>query len=208
MRGKLIGYLGVAALCFGFAFRGRRPNFWLRMAAGTGSLGVLAIASQSRLLRPRLGKTDLAGGLLSASLLYLVFQIGDRFARAIMPAGESDIAAIYRLRREASPRLIAVLLAAIIAPCEELFWRGYVQRHLQARLRAVYAVPLAATLYAAVHLPSLNPTLTGAAGIAGLFWSLQYAFQKRLAPVMVSHIIWDIWIFLIAPTPGGTETKV
>lgn len=202
---RQLGHLVAAALFFGFAFRGRRPSFWFRMAGGTGALGVIALCREPRAYRPRVAASDVPAGVLSAALLYLVFQIGDRLARAVMPNGGNDIAAIYRLRREAPPKLIALLLAVIIAPGEELFWRGFVQRGLQARFSRLFAVPLAAAAYAGVHLPSGNLTLTGAAGIAGLFWSAQYALQKRLAPVIVSHILWDIWIFLVAPTPGGEQ---
>jgi membrane protease YdiL (CAAX protease family) len=47
---------------------------------------------------------------------------------------------------------------------------------------------------------SENLTLTGAAGVAGLFWSLLYAREQRLPGLIISHVTWDIWIFLIAPT--------
>jgi uncharacterized protein len=51
-----------------------------------------------------------------------------------------------------------------------------------------------------VHLVSANLTLTGAAATAGLFWGALYAREQRMAPMIISHVSWDIWIFLIAPT--------
>jgi len=36
--------------------------------------------------------------------------------------------------------------------------------------------------------------------VAGLFWSLLYAREQRLPGLIISHVAWDIWIFLIAPT--------
>jgi hypothetical protein len=63
---------------------------------------------------------------------------------------------------------------------------------------------LAATAaYGGLHLVSGNLTLTGAAATAGAYWGGQYACQARLGSVLVSHALWDVWIFLIAPTPGG-----
>ena len=47
---------------------------------------------------------------------------------------------------------------------------------------------------------SANLTLTGAATTAGLYWGALYAREQRLAPLIISHVSWDIWIFLIAPT--------
>jgi membrane protease YdiL (CAAX protease family) len=55
-------------------------------------------------------------------------------------------------------------------------------------------------IYGGIHVVSENLTLTGAAGVAGLFWSLLYAREQRLPGLIISHVAWDIWIFLIAPT--------
>ena len=99
--------------------------------------------------------------------------------------------------------LIAMLLAGIIAPCEELFWRGLVFDSLAKRYGRFRGGALASVFYGAVHLGSRNLTLTGAAGIGGAFWGLQYAVQRRLPALIVSHIVFDVWTFLIAPTSGG-----
>ena len=45
-----------------------------------------------------------------------------------------------------------------------------------------------------------NPTLIGAAGVAGAYWSALAAAGVSMPALIVSHIVWDIWIFLIAPT--------
>jgi membrane protease YdiL (CAAX protease family) len=81
-----------------------------------------------------------------------------------------------------------------------LFWRGLVQRSLQPRFGRVGAALLASSVYGGIHLVSENLTLTGAAATAGLFWGMVYAVEQRMAPLIVSHVAWDIWIFLISPT--------
>ena len=45
-----------------------------------------------------------------------------------------------------------------------------------------------------------NATLVGAATIAGAYWGLLRAIGVPLGALVVSHVAWDIWIFLIAPT--------
>lgn len=204
--GELVLGLLAAAVAFGFAFRGRWPGFWARMAIATGSLGLFRLARQQPHISPPV-LLDIAWGLLSAAMLYGIFQIGDRLIRRWMPRGEMEIRAIYRLREEAPPPVIAGLLAAVIAPAEELFWRGFVVDALAERYPPVWAAVLGATLYAGVHAVTANGILIGAAGMAGLFWSIQYLLQRRLAPVIISHIVWDLWIFLIAPTPSGQESS-
>ncbi len=170
------------------------------MTVGVGSLGLYSLAIDPALRRERPRWRDLLTGLGSAAVLYGVFQVGDRMAGFIMPAGEREIARIYELRGQAPRAAIAAALALVIGPGEELFWRGLVQRGLQARLGRTGATVLASSLYGAIHLVSENLTLTGAAGVAGLFWGALYAREQRLSPLIISHVAWDIWIFLVAPT--------
>ena len=182
------------------AFRGPRSQFWLRMTLGVGGLGAYALAAEPALRHERPRLRDLFKGLGSAAGLYAIFQVGDRMARRIMPAGDREIAAIYQLRKAAPPEAIASVLALVIGPGEELFWRGLVQRGLMRRFGRLRGTLLASSIYGAIHLVSANLTLTGAAGTAGLFWGAVFAREQRMSPLIVSHVSWDIWIFLIAPT--------
>jgi membrane protease YdiL (CAAX protease family) len=194
----LIGMAGAGAL-WTAAFRGR-SGFWAKMAAGVGSLGAYAVYANPDLRKTRFRRADVARGVASAGLLYGIFRAGDRFARRVMPRGEAEIDEIYRKRGLAPDRFIAVALALLIAPGEELFWRGLVNRYLAQRLGPVAGNAAGATAYGAIHLVSGNLTLTGAAGVAGAFWSLEHLAQGRMAPLIVSHVAWDVWIFLVRPT--------
>ncbi len=124
-----------------------------------------------------------------------------------MPEGSREIEQIYDLRTRACRVAIAAALAGVIGPSEELFWRGLVQHGLQARVGRVGAALLASGLYGGVHLVSRNLTLTAAAAVAGLFWSLLYAAEQRLPALVLSHVAWDIWIFLVAPTSTSERAR-
>jgi membrane protease YdiL (CAAX protease family) len=193
--------LGLAGLVWTAAFRGR-SHFWEKMAIGVGTMGVFAVTANSELRssrnRPRL--RDLGVGLASAAALYGIFRAGDRFARRVMPTGADDIAEVYARRRAAPRWFIASALALMIAPGEELFWRGLVNGYLMQRLGRVTGSALGAVIYGGIHLITGNLTLTGAAGVAGAWWSLQYLFEGRLPAAVVSHVAWDLWIFLVQPT--------
>jgi uncharacterized protein len=175
------------------------------MTLGAGTLGLFALKIRPDLRKEAPRTADLVPGVLSAAGLYVIFQVGDRMARKIMPTGLEDIAEIYRLRTAANRMLIAALLVTIIGPSEELFWRGLVQDALMRRMGRDVGTLAAAAAYGGVHLGSGNLTLTGAASTAGAYWGIEYALRRRLGPLLVSHILWDVWIFLIAPTPGGLE---
>jgi uncharacterized protein len=197
-RDVLVG-MAAAGMLWTLAFRGKR-GFWAKMAAGVGSLGAYALYANPDLRKTRLTPPDVVRGIASAGLLYGVFTVGDRFARKVMPSGGADIDAIYGKRGLASDAFIATSLALLIAPGEELFWRGLVNRYLAQQLGPVAGNAAGATIYGAIHLVSGNLTLTGAATVAGAFWSLQHLEDGRMASLIVSHVVWDVWIFLVRPT--------
>lgn len=195
----LAGALGLAFLLFARTFRGPRDRFWTRMTQTGATLGAIALAGDPSLRKLRPTKTDLGAGLASAAGLYVIFLVGDFFARRIMPRGAEEIDAVYELRGAHDARALAARLALVIGPAEELFWRGFVQRRLQAFYGDAGA-PVAIAAYGGVHLVTANATLVGAATVAGAYWSLLAAAGMRMEALIVSHVAWDVVIFLIAPT--------
>lgn len=202
--GQLALGLTAAQAAFAATFRGPRREFWDRMTVTGLTLGGFALLANRRLRQTRLGPREVVLGLASASVLYTTFAAGDRFARRFVPSGQREIAEIYRLRTLRPRRELAVRLAAVIGPAEELFWRGLVQEALMARFGRWPGAALAAATYGSVHLVSGNFTLFGAAGIAGAHWCALYAAGVPLGALVVSHVTWDVWIFLLQPT-GATE---
>ncbi len=192
--------LAAAAPAFAATFRGPRRRFWARMTATGLLLGGLALLANPSLRRTRIGRREMALGLASAAVLYGTFKLGDRFARRFVPGGDRQIGEIYTLRDLAPRGETALRLAAVIAPAEELFWRGLVQEALMARYGRWRGAALAAATYSAVHVTSGNFTLVGAAGVAGAHWCALYAAGLPLGGLIVSHTAWDIWIFLVQPT--------
>lgn len=195
----LTGALVLAFAAFAATFRGPRSRFWTRMTATGATLGGLSLVADPALRRLRPTGTDVAAGLASAGGLYVIFRVGDFFARRIMPKGAEEIDAVYELRGEHDPKALAARLAFVIGPAEELFWRGFVQTRLQATYgRAGTAAAIGA--YGGAHLVTGNATLVGAATVAGAYWSLLAAGGMSMEALIVSHVAWDVVIFLIAPT--------
>lgn len=191
---------GLAFGLFALTFRGQREKFWERMT-GTGlSLGSLALATQPQLRRTRIGFKDFLLGLGSAGLLYGIFQLGDRLTRQFIPNGGRQIEQIYALRRLRPRQELIMRLGLIIGPAEELFWRGFLQERLMERFGRWRGMLMGMAAYGAAHIASGNFTLIGAATVAGGFWGGLYALGMPMGALIVSHIVWDILIFLIAPT--------
>lgn len=189
-----------AYLAFAATFRGPRKRFWQRMTGTATVLGAASLLSSPTLRRQRPSAGDLALGTAIAAGLYAVFAVGDRAARVVMPNGDQDIGNIYELRRLRPKAELALRLAVVIAPAEELFWRGILQESLSQRYGRTKGAAISAAMYGGAHICTGNPTLVGAATIAGAGWSGLAAAGVPMPALVASHIIWDVWIFLVRPT--------
>jgi membrane protease YdiL (CAAX protease family) len=192
--------LAAAVGAFSSTFRGPRDRFWQRMTWTGLTLGGFALVASGPSRRARIRPWHLPLGLLSAGVLYATFQLGDRFARRYVPGGDAEIREIYALRTLRPRSEIGTRLATVIGPAEELFWRGLVQAALMRRFGRWRGAALAAGAYGGVHVTTGNFTLMGAAGVAGAHWCALYAAGMPLGALIVSHVAWDIWIFLVQPT--------
>jgi len=140
-----------------------------------------------------------AAGLVSAAVLYIMFVAGGTVSRLFLPCAAADIARVYALKSGLPAARVALLVGLVIGPAEELFWRGFVQERLAGMTGRTGGWLLAALVYAAVHVPTVNPMLVLAAAVCGLFWGGLYArFRSPLLNV-VSHTVWDLLIFVVLP---------
>jgi membrane protease YdiL (CAAX protease family) len=182
-------------------FRLQPVNFWAEMTASTLLLAGFA--------RWRVGSTLGLGGLRklrpwllgigSAVCLYLVFWLGKSLSSWFFSLSAQEISAIYAYRDQAPPWIILLLLVFVIGPCEEIFWRGFVQSSLSRSLGRAQGLIFASALYGIVHIWGGNLMLLLAALTCGFFWGWLYHRQKELAPVIVSHAVWDALVFVVIP---------
>ena len=201
----LSGGLAAAYTAIGLTFRGPQRQFWNRMTLTGLTLGGLALVSEEDLRHIRFGPKDLAVGISSAGVLYGVFVVGNKLARVILPRGGAEIALIYDLGIIGKNIELAARLALVIGPAEELFWRGLIQKRLIERYGPLKGAVLGTAAYAGAHLVTGNVTLIGAASIAGAFWGGLHALGVPISSLIVSHAVWDVLTFLIAPIapPSG-----
>lgn len=137
-------------------------------------------------------------GTVSGLILYLVFWMGiQAFDLFNLPFGNS----VNKLYRWFAPELFWQYLALILvaAPGEELFWRGFVQKRLLNYFGPLMSIFIAALLYASVHIYSGTLILMLAAFLSGLMWGALYLWKRSMPLVIVSHIVFDIMIFIILP---------
>jgi membrane protease YdiL (CAAX protease family) len=141
-------------------------------------------------------------GVVSAAVLYTVFYVGDAAAGALTHFSRAQVARVYDLKHGAAVGRIVALMALVIAPGEEVFWRGFIQRRLVGRWGAA-GFGLSVLAYGLVHVASGNAMLVAAALVCGAFWGLLYLRSRSLWPNVVSHVLWDLAVFVLWPIGAG-----
>lgn len=176
-------------------------NFWLKMSISTSLLGSISLLvmgpARKQLLAFQAGHLWL--GIASAALLYVIFWVGRWFLTGLLSFASAEINSLYARREGTSLWLIAPLLLLVTGPFEELYWRGLLQRVLMRHIGPLTGLLLAAATYALVHLWTLNTSLVLAAFTAGLIWGWIYLGGRSLVPVMISHALWGVLIFVLLP---------
>ncbi|MGW8302759.1 MAG: CPBP family intramembrane glutamic endopeptidase [Desulfobacterales bacterium] len=175
-------------------------SFWIKISASAATLAILSLWIQPHGKDQfRFNKTAILLGLTSAGLLYAIFWLGKTISGMLLPFAATQISGIYQKGMGTHTPVIAALLFFITGPCEEIYWRGFLQKNLAARYGPWQGWLLASVIYAAVHIWSFNLMLIGAAAVAGAFWGAMFWRYDNLAPVIISHSVWSTVIFAVFP---------
>ena len=194
--------VGLAAVLWFVTFFLTWSNFWIKISCSAALLALLAFKLQPDYRgQMRFDRKALLQGLVSAAALYGIFWLGKAVSTALFPFAAHQISAIYGKGADVPMPVVFALLLLITGPCEEIYWRGFLQRQLMLRYGNWRGWLVGTAIYAGVHIWSFNFMLIGAAAVAGAFWGLLYWRWQHLAPVIVSHALWSAVIFAVAPVP-------
>jgi CAAX amino terminal protease family. len=192
--------IGLAFVFWAAVFAFHLVNFWAGLSGAALVLTALSfIWGGIPVSREEITLRNTLVGLGSAAVLYGIFFVCKLIAAKVFAFAPGQIHNIYTIRTEADALSIAIVLLFITSPCEELFWRGFVQRFGMARFGAVKGWLFGTFFYTVIHVSSGNFMLTGAAFTAGLFWGYLYARTNSVYACIVSHASWTVAIFLLFP---------
>jgi membrane protease YdiL (CAAX protease family) len=137
-------------------------------------------------------------GVISGLVLYLLFWTGDFLFNLLQIPIQADISRLYKLF---SPTFFwhYISLMLIAVPGEEIFWRGFIQKRLLHYMGQRSSVIVSSLMYASVSLYSGEWILVLAAVISGLFWGSLYIWKRSIPLVIVSHLVFDLLIFILFP---------
>ena len=193
--------LPLAFVLWFFTFALSFGNFWFKLTLSASILALLGLKWSRNhwgtLFRFKLRYLWL--GPLSAILLYGIFWLGKEISSLLFPFASREISNVYFNKTQLNLSAIGFLLFFIMGPAEEIYWHGFVQRSLSERMGPMSGLFLTTVIYSLVHIFALNFMLLVAAAICGFFWGWLYQREQSLIPVILSHSIWDVIIFVIFP---------
>jgi len=106
-------------------------TFWIKITISASSLAALSWWIRPiRKERFHIDARALFFGFISAVALYLIFWAGKEISSVIFPFAERQIGGVYGKGEGVPMWTIFLLLFFITGPCEELYWRGFLQDRL------------------------------------------------------------------------------
>jgi len=196
----IIFTLFIATILWYLLFVIKPINFWLEMSLSITALVLLSIMPNRDSLK--IGKVTMRHiliGIFSAITLYIIFYLGNIISGFLFSFKDTQILSIYSNRSNGSLIWIGLLLLFIIGPGEEIYWRGFIQNTLSKKMGETKGYIISVLLYSGVHIITGNIMLVIAALVCGIYWGWLYKKEKSLLPVIISHAIWDLTIFVIFP---------
>ena len=176
-------------------------NFWWMMTASACTLSILStIFNPGWWKGVKISVADIFLGIGIAVALWGIFWVGDKLSQLMFNFARPQVDLIYGMKDGENPWLLTALMLFLIGPAEEIFWRGYVQKTLQAKWSPNIGFAVTAAIYAVVHAGSCNFMLVMAALVAGTVWGLLYRlFPERFFAIILSHALWDVAVFVWFP---------
>jgi membrane protease YdiL (CAAX protease family) len=176
-------------------------NFWVMMTFSGATLTIYSTwAAPGWWKDIRFDLTNIFLGLLIAAVLWGVFWLGEFFSTLIFDFARPQVDMIYGMKEGENPVVLTLLMLLIIGPAEEIFWRGYIQKHLSQKWNPNIGFIVTTLVYSLVHISKMNFMLIMAAAVAGFIWGLLYRlYPEKFGAILISHAIWDCAVFIWFP---------
>jgi membrane protease YdiL (CAAX protease family) len=181
-----------------------RVTIWAGQAFLFAAAGSAALATGRVHLSPRVWWTwGLLVGSGSALVLY-VATLGFVAVVRRWPPFERHVDQIYDQRRGLSLPAALVLAAAVVAPGEELFWRGLLQGWLAGTTGWVVAALVTWAVYVVANAASGSLPILAAAVVSGAVWGALALWTHGVLASLACH---SLWTALMVAAPPATPRE-
>ncbi len=182
-----------------------KATVWVAMACVLGGAGLAALATGRVSLSPRVrwwwsGLAGIGAGVL----LYLATAVFVLVVRR-WPVFDRDVAEIYDQRKGLSLPAALVLAALVVAPGEELFWRGLFQGRLAQATSWVLGAILAWAAYVVANAGSGTLPILAGAVVSGAVWGALALWTHGVLASVLCHALWTA--LMLALPPGGASRR-
>lgn len=204
--GSLVAAVGIPLCAAGMAaaFRGPKQAHWRMLALTHGALGLVAGAVEPSARHRRLDRADAMAAVRTGAGMVATGALLQGVAGRATPRFTADSENLRALSATANPLRMCAYLLLVVAPGEELFWRGLVQGRLARRLGPRKAAVATVALYGLAHVPTGNLGVTGAAVGLGSTLSLLRARGAGLERLALIHAMWVVPMLLAERFRTGT----
>ena len=175
-------------------------SVWAGQGILFGAAGLAALANGQVNLSPGIGWIwALLSGLASGVALYLVTV---EFVMVVRrwPPFERHVDQIYDQRRGLSLPAALVLAAAVVAPGEELFWRGLFQGRLAGATGWLVAALVTWAIYVVTNAASGSLPILAAAVVSGAVWGALALWTHGVLASLACHSLWTSLMVAAPPT--------
>jgi len=177
-----------------------RVSVWVGQGALFAAAGLAALATgrvrlSSRVSWPR----ALFAGLGAGLVLYLATVAFVLVVRR-WPLFERHVAHIYDQRKGLSLPAALLLAAAVVAPGEEVFWRGLFQGRLADTMGWIAAAGVTWGIYVAVNAASRSLPIVAAAVVSGGVWGALALWTHGVLASLACHALWTSLMVGLPPT--------
>ena len=182
-----------------------RVTVWAAMGTASGGAGLASLATGRPSLSPRIawGRAALAG-IAVGVLLYLATAAFVLVVR-LWPRFDRHVEEIYDQRKGLSLPVALVVAALVVAPGEELFWRGLFQWRLAGATSWTVGALITWVVYLAVNTASGSLPIVFGAMVSGAVWGALALWTHGVLASLLCHSVWTA-LMLVFP-PGGAERR-
>jgi len=177
-----------------------RATIWAGQAFLFAAAGSAALATGRVHLSPRVWWT---WGLLVGSGAGVVLYVATLAFVAVVrrwPPFERHVDQIYDQRRGLSLPAALVLAAAVVAPGEELFWRGLFQGRLAGATGWLVAALVTWAIYVVTNAASGSLPILAAAVVSGAVWGALALWTHGVLASLACHSLWTSLMVAAPPT--------
>ena len=100
--------------------------------------------------------------------------------------------------------IIIILQVIIVAPCEEGFFRGFILKKCNSRIKLIYALLISSAIFALFHVPPFIVPITTLVTFYGYYFILGCSlalifmvFRSSLIPGIATHALFNVLVILL-----------